>query len=190
MARRPAAPILCPWWLRWGGGTVGYEPEGGLEVEPDDGAVPEPAGGVPGWLPEPLPMLGQFWVELEPEPELEPEEVPDEPELVLPELVLPEPELPVLELDDGAVVDELLVEPVPELPVEVDVVAALATNAPPATRPEVNALVARTLRRRIFMGCVPFPLVRSASPSGPAPHTVRPGSGCDRTMGWACAWSC
>jgi hypothetical protein len=151
---------------------VGYEPEGGLEVEPDDGAVPEPAGGVPLWLCEPLPMLGQSWVELEPEPELEPEDVPEEPEL----------ELPVLELDDGAVVDELLVEPVPELPVMVDVVAALATTAPPATRPEVNALMASTLRRRIFMSCVPFHLVRSASPSGPAPHTVRPGSGCDRTM--------
>ncbi len=160
-------------------------------MEPDDGPVPEPAGGVPLWLPEPLPMLGQFCLELEPEPE----EVPEEPELVLPEPVLPEPvlpepELPVLELDDGAVVDELLVEPVPELPVEVDVVAALATNAPPATRPEVSALVASTLRRRIFIGCVPFHLVRSASPFGPAPHTVRPGSGCDRTMGWACAWSC
>ena len=160
-------------------------------MEPDDGPVPEPAGGVPVWLPEPLPMLGQFCLELEPEPE----EVPEEPELVLPEPVLPEPvlpepELPVLELDDGAVVDELLVEPVPELPVEVDVVAALATNAPPATRPEVSALVASTLRRRIFIGCVPFHLVRSASPFGPAPHTVRPGSGCDRTMGWASAWSC
>jgi hypothetical protein len=169
------------------GGGIGYEPEGGLEVEPDDGAVPEPAGGVPVWLPEPLPMLGQFWVELELEPELEPEEVPEEPELavpepVLPEPVLPEPELPVLELDDGAVVDELLAEPVPELPVEVDVVAALATNAPPATRPEVSALVASTLRRRIFIGCLPFHLVRSANPSGPAPHTVRPGSGSDRTM--------
>jgi hypothetical protein len=105
------------------------------------------------------------------------------PELVLPELVLPEPELPVLELDDGAVVDELLVEPVPELPVEEDVVAALATNAPPATRPEVSALVASTLRRRIFIGCVPFHLVRSASPFGPgtthgAPRIwVRPHNG-------------
>jgi hypothetical protein len=156
--------------------------------------VPEPAGGVPVWLPVLLPMLGQFCLEAEPEPELEPEDV-EEPELelpepVLPELVLPEPEFPVLELDDGAVVDELLVEPVPELPVVVDVVAALATNAPPATRPEVSALVASTLRRRIFIGCIPFHLVRSANPSGPAPHTVRLGSGCDRTMGWACAWSC
>jgi hypothetical protein len=165
------------------GSGVGYEPEGGLEVEPDDGAVPEPAGGVPMWLPEPLPMLGQFWVELEPEPELEPEDVPEEPEPVLPELVLPEPELPLLELDEGAVVDELLVELVPELPVVVDVVAALATTAPPATRPEVSALMASTLRRRIFIGCVPFHLVRSASPSGPARHTVRPGTGCNRTTG-------
>ena len=130
-------------------------------------------------------MLGQFLDELEPEPELEPEGVPEVPELVLPELVLPE--LPVLELDDGAVVDELLVEPVPELPVVVDVVAALATNAPPATSPEVSALIASTLRRRIFMGCVPFHLVRSASPRGPAPHTMRLGSGCSRTTGWGWA---
>jgi hypothetical protein len=124
---------------------------GGLEVEPDDGAVPEPAGGVPVWLPEPLPMLGQFRVEPEPELELEPEDVPEEPEPVLPEPVLAEPVLPVLELDVGAVVDELPVEPVPELPVVVDVVAALATSAPPATRPEVSAPTASTLRARIFM---------------------------------------
>jgi hypothetical protein len=126
--------------------------------------VPEPAGGVPVWLPEPLPMLGQFWMELE----LEPEEEPEEPEPVLPEPELPEPVLPVLELDDGELVDELLVEPVPELPVEVDVVAALATNAPPATRPEVSALVASTLRRRIFIGCVPF--ISCGAPAHPRRH--------------------
>jgi hypothetical protein len=50
------------------GSGPGYEPEGGIDAEPDDGPVPEPADGVPVWLPEPLPMLGQFCLELEPEP--------------------------------------------------------------------------------------------------------------------------
>ena len=56
------------------------------------------------WAPEPLPMLGQLWVEPVPDPELEPE-----PEDVLdePELVLGDPEFPVPVLDDGVVVDEL-----------------------------------------------------------------------------------
>ena len=78
----------------------GYEPEGvpALELDPD-GGVPVPAGGAPVWLPEPLPMLGQLWVEpeleLEPvEPELEPDDVLDEPELVL-----LDPVFPVLELE-------------------------------------------------------------------------------------------
>ena len=137
-------------------GRGGYEPAGAPELEPD-GGVPEPAGGVPVWVPEPLPMFGQFWVE--PELELEPGDVLDEPELV------PlEPEFALLELDDGVVVeelegDELDVEPVPELPVVLDVVAALATSAPPARRPEVNAPMASTLRRRICMGGLPFRVV-------------------------------
>jgi hypothetical protein len=97
-------------------------------------------------------MLGQFLVEPEPELEPEPDDVPDEPELVL-----PEPELPVLELEDGVVVDgvelgELELEPPPELPVVVEVVAALATSAPPARRPELSAPMASTFRRRICMG--------------------------------------
>jgi len=71
-----------------------------------------------------------------------------------PELELLEPEFPVPELDDGVEVDELDVEPEPELPVVVDVVAALATNAPPATRPEVSAPMASTFRRRIFIGII------------------------------------
>jgi hypothetical protein len=104
---------------------------------------------------EPLPMLGQLWVEPVPDPEveLEPEEVPDEPELLL------EPELPVLVLVDGVVVDELEVAAVPELPVVVEVVAALATNAPPVRSPALSAPTASTLRRRICMGGVPFRLV-------------------------------
>jgi hypothetical protein len=118
----------------------GYAPEVDPEfgVEPDDGAVPGPVGGAPVWVPEPLPMLGQFFEELEPA------------------LVLPDPVLPVPVLDDGEVVDELVEEPVPELPVVVDVVAALATSAPPATRPEVSAPVASTLRKRNDMGVCPF----------------------------------
>ena len=103
--------------------------------EPDVGGVPDPDGGGPDRALEPLPMLGQFLVELDPE----------------------------LEPDDGVVVEELEVEeldvelvPVlPELPVAVDVVAALATSAPPVTRPDVSAPTASTLRRRICMS-VPF----------------------------------
>ena len=115
-------------------------------------------------------MFGQFLVE--PELELVPEPV----ELEDPELVVPEPELPVLELDDGVVVDEPdvaafdveLVPELPELPEVVDVVAALATSAPPARRPELSAPMARMLRRRIFMACVPFRVVCHADPFGPA----------------------
>jgi hypothetical protein len=84
-------------------------------------------------------MLGQFLVEPEPEPELE-----LEPEL--------EPELPLFEADEGVVVEEPDVELVPEFPVvEVEVVAALATSAPPARSPEVSAPTARTLRKRMCM---------------------------------------
>ncbi len=119
--------------------------------EPVEGGPPDPDGAVAGAEPDPLPMLGQFLVEPDPELELEPEE-PDavEPDPVEPVPVEPVPELPVLELEDG-VVDEL--ELVPEFPVEVDVVAALATRAPPARSPEVSAPTARTLRRRICIGC-------------------------------------
>jgi hypothetical protein len=106
--------------------------------------VPDPDGGVPEGALEPLPMLGQFLVELD--PELEPEPVEE------------------LEPDDGVVGEELdveefdveLVPVLPELPVVVDVVAALATSAPPATRPDVSAPMASTLRRRICMGVCPF----------------------------------
>jgi hypothetical protein len=105
---------------------------------PDVGGEPEPDGGVPDSDPDPLPMSGQFLVDLEPVFELEPEL---------------DPEVPLPEVDEGVVAelpdDEL--ELVPELPVVVDVVAALATRAPPATRPDVNAPTARTLRRRICM---------------------------------------
>ncbi len=92
-------------------------------------------------------MLGQFRVEPEPLPELE---LP-EPELELPELE--PPVLPVLELlpDEGVLVDELEPELAVVLGVELDVVAALATNAPPATRPVVNAPMASTGRKRMCM---------------------------------------
>jgi hypothetical protein len=100
-------------------------------------------------------MLGQLCVE--PELELlEPE--PDEPdELDDPELVLLDPEFELLELDDGVVVEELVLVLEPVVPVlDVLVVAASATSAPPVTRPVVNAPIANTFRIRIFMVCCPF----------------------------------
>jgi len=102
-------------------------------LELDVGGVPDPDGGVPDGALEPLPMFGQFLVEPEPED--------------------PDPVLPALEPDDGVVVeleldveefDVELVPVLPELPVVADVVAALATSAPPARRPDVSAPVART----------------------------------------------
>jgi hypothetical protein len=116
-------------------------------LEPDGGGPPEPDGGVPDPEPDPLPMSGQFLVEPDPELEVEPDPDPED------ELEEPDPVLPVLELDDGAVVDADELELVPEFPVAVDVVAALATSAPPARRPEVSAPTARTLRKRICMAC-------------------------------------
>lgn len=155
------------------------------ELEPDGGAAPEPEPEPEGAVP--LPMLGQLWVGPVPEPELElePEEVPDEPELLLD----PEPPLLVPVLVDGVLVEELEVALVPELPVEVEVVAASATNAPPVRSPALSAPTASTLRRRIFMGGVPFRLVWSTDPLGPALHTVRPGSVGSRTTTWACVRS-
>ena len=149
----------------------GYEPEGApaLELEPD-GGVPVPAGGVPVWVPEPLPMLGQLWVE--PELELEPVEPELEPELDEPEPVLLDPVLGVLELEGGVAVDEL----VPEVPLDpvfpvLEVVAALATNAPPARRPEVSAPMASTLRRRICMTVLPF--ISCGAPTRSGRHHIR-----------------
>jgi hypothetical protein len=106
--------------------------------EPDVGGAPDPDGGAPlsEPEPEPLPMFGQFLVESEPDPALE-------------------PELPLFELREGGLAEEPDVELVPEFP-EVEVVAALATSAPPATSPEVSAPPARTLRKRMCMADVPF----------------------------------
>jgi hypothetical protein len=121
-------------------------------------------------------MLGQFLVEPEPVPEpalelaLDPAPVDEFEE--------PEPVPPVFEPDDGAVVGEELdveepelvpelvpevpeLDVVPELPVVVDVVAALATSAPPATRPDVSAPMASTLRRRICMVGISFRVSQS-----------------------------
>ncbi len=137
------------------------------------------AGGVPLGVPEPLPMLGQLWVEPEPDPvdpELEPDDVLDDPEPVL-----LDPEVPLLELDDGVEVDGFVVELVPEVPVVLDVVAALATNAPPARRPVVSAPMASTFRRRICM-VIFLSLVCRANPCGPALHTVLRGSEDNRKM--------
>jgi hypothetical protein len=97
-------------------------------------------------------MLGQLWVEPEPEPELlEPE--PDE--LEDPEPVLSVPVLELLELDGGVVVDELVLALEPVVPVlDEPVVAASATSAPPVTRPVVSAPIANTFRSRSFMDVV------------------------------------
>ena len=78
-------------------------------------------------------MLGQLWVVLEPE------------------LLGPDPA--EFEVDDEFDVEPLDDELVPVFPLEpvVDVVAALATNAPPVARPPVNAPTARTWRTRICM---------------------------------------
>jgi hypothetical protein len=104
-------------------------------------------------------MFGQFRLELEPElllPELEDPELELAPELVLPELEVPV--LPVLEpvLDEGVLVEE----PEVELVFGVELVAAPATTAPPATRPVVNAPMATMLRGRICIESLPFISVR------------------------------
>jgi hypothetical protein len=117
-------------------------------------------------------MLGQLWVE--PELELDPfdPELELEPEFDEPLLVLPDPVFPVLDPDDGVVVEEpeveeleVELEPVPVLPV-LEVVAALATSAPPAKRPVVSAPIASTLRRRICMRCCPFHSCVAPAPPG------------------------
>ncbi len=146
-ALRAPAHTARPLWEIGRVNGVGSAPqEAELEPDPGGGAPSDPDRGAPGrgpeLEPEPLlPMSGQLCVE--------------------PELDELDPEVP--ELDDGADVDELGVdesdvEPVPELPVEpvVEVVAALATSAPPATRPEVSAPIASTLRKRNGMGTIPF----------------------------------
>jgi hypothetical protein len=129
---RPTPPVpLSPGWC------YAAEPDAPDAVpllEPDGGGVPDSGGGVPLWDAEPLPMFGQFLVEPEPEPE---------------------PELLLFELDEGVVVEEPDVEFVPEFPV-VEVVAALATSAPPPISPEVSAPTATTLRKRMCMAVVPL----------------------------------
>jgi hypothetical protein len=108
---------------------------------------------------EPVELLdGVELVELEPELELE----PDELFVPLPEVVpdVPDPEF------------------VPDV-VEPALVAALATSAPPVTSPLVNAPTASTLRKRSFMVC-PFCSVLGASPHEGALTTVRPGP-----VGWS-----
>ena len=136
----PHHPFLCG-----GEGTTGATQALGVEppLSVDVGGAPdsEPEGGVPLGAPAPpLPMFGQFFVD--PEPELEPERAPG-------------PELPLLEFAGGVLGEEPDVEPEPE-PELPDVVAALATSAPPATRPEVRAPAARTWRKRMCMVvCLP-----------------------------------
>ena len=105
-------------------------------------------------------MLGQLCVAPEPDPVPEPD----------PEKVLDDPEPELFEL--GAVVEELEVEPEPELPVVVEVVAALAASAPPARSPELNAPMASTLRRRNCMGWCPFVSVKHQPVRAGTPHVA------------------
>jgi hypothetical protein len=161
------------------------------ELDPDEGAAGAPA---PEW--DPLPMLGQFWEDPEPvvpEPvELFELPVPPELELEVPlvplvpdvVLVLVDPEFPV----DDEVPSVVLVELVPEPDVEPEVVAAFATAAPPATRPEASAPAASMFRKRMcigvaFLGRVLHPLTRADSDS------VRPRPVGNRTFRSACARS-
>lgn len=96
-------------------------------------------------------MFGQFLMEPALELELpEPDEAEPEPELVELEV----PVFAVVGLDEDGVVDDPVFEvaPVLVLGVELDVVAALATNAPPARRPVVNAPTTSTFRKRKCIG--------------------------------------
>jgi hypothetical protein len=129
-------------------------------------------------------MLGQLWEE----PELELLELePDEPELVLLDPVFEVSEL--LELD-GVVVEELVLALEPVVPVlDVLVVAALATRAPPVTRPVVSAPIANTFRKRIFMGRYPFVSCDAPPPFGGGAHTLRLGPVAGRTATAEC-WFC
>ena len=163
---RPTPPV--PLW--WGRGYAPELAEPGVDPVPelDVGGAPEPDGGVPD--PDLLPMSGQFLVEPDPEPALE-------------------PEVPPFELDEGVVAEEPDVVLVPELPVVVDVVAASATSALPARRPDVSALTARTLRRRMCMGVLPFCVFGAPAPCESVLQTMRPGSGCSRRATWTGASS-
>jgi hypothetical protein len=156
--------------------VVVQDPDVDPLLDPDEGGPPEPDGRVPE--PDPLPMLGQFLVEPDPGLALEPDD-----ELAEPVPVVPDPELPEVVLNDGAVVEEL--ELVPEFPVAVDVVAASATSAPPARSPDVSAPTARTLRKRIFMGGVPFRVMCHAEPVRFGADTMHSRSWGARRAGWA-----
>jgi hypothetical protein len=123
-------------------------------------------------------MLGQLCVE----PELELLE-PEPDELDDPELVLLDP---LFELDDGVVVEELVLALEPVVPVlEELVVAASATSAPPVTRPVVSAPIANTFRIRIFMVAVLSlgVMCRSVRSGG---HTLRRGPVARRTTTATC----
>jgi hypothetical protein len=102
-----------------------------------------------------------------------------EPEL---ELLEPEPD----ELDDGVVVEELVLALEPVVPVlEELVVAASATSAPPVTRPVVSAPIANTFRIRIFMVAVLSLRVKRRSVRS-GRHTLRPGPVASRTTTATC----
>ena len=119
---------------------------------------------------------------VEPEPDaLEPDD-PDDPEPVL-----LDPEFELLEPDEGVVVEEFVLAPELVEPVDpvFEVVAALATSAPPVTSPAVNAPVASTLRNRILIGCLPF-VGAMRHPVRGGLHTMRPGPVAGRTTTATC----
>jgi hypothetical protein len=102
-------------------------------------------------------MLGQFLVEPDDE---EPVELVGGVGLVDPD------ELLVGALPDAApVVPEPELELVPAV-VELVLVAALATSAPPVTRPLVKAPTASALRKRSFMVCPFWLIVSRCHPGG------------------------
>lgn len=108
---------------------------------------------------------------------------PEPDELDDPELVLLDPVLELFELDGAVVVEELA--PVLEPVVPVLDVAALATSAPPVTRPVVSAPIANTFRSRIFMiAALSFGVMRRPVRGGS--HTLRPGPVTWRTTPAAC----
>ncbi len=105
------------------------------------------------WVPDPLPMSGQSFEE--PPEELGAPVDPDAPFDVPDD----EPEFPELPLDvDGVLVEEgeVVLDPLPELGVVLEVVAAFATSAPPATRPPASAPTATMLRSLILIDSLSF----------------------------------
>jgi hypothetical protein len=115
-------------------------------------------------------------------------DAPDASPLLEPDVGgLPDPDggEPLSEPEPLPMFGQFLVEPEPELVPEFpegEVVAALATSAPPVTSPEVSAPMARTLRKRMCITVVPFSFFAAPAPCEPVWQTVRSGSVRDRRV--------